>query len=206
VGIVSSFTLESRGKLIRPRLIAVMGCVWLGLILLGAFVLAKEEYTPVSPSAETTLFPAHSAIALEGSRPTLILFAHPLCPCTRASFDELKDILAQVQGKVSVYVVFTVAKGLPDSWKDGDLRMAAASYPGIRIVEDDGGAEAQRFGVTGSGHCLLYAPSGQLLFSGGITGSRGHDGDNAGQLAVVDLIQSGHAAITRTPVFGCSLL
>ena len=119
---------------------------------------------------------------------------------------ELKDILAHEPGKVAVYVVFTIAPGLPDSWKKGDLWTTASATPAVHVVQDDGGRIARQFAVLGSGHCLLYAPSGRLLFSGGITGSRGHAGDNAGQLAVIDLIQSGHADVTRTPVFGCSLL
>ena len=41
-------------------------------------------------------------------------------------------------------------------------------------------ARRQRFGAETSGQTLLYDRDGRLLFSGGTTGSRGHDGDNAG--------------------------
>jgi hypothetical protein len=74
------------------------------------------------------------------------------------------------------------------------------------VIRDQGGVEARRFDVEGSGHVLLYAPSGKLLFSGGITPSRGHEGDNAGRSAIVSLILRGHAPVDHTPVFGCSLL
>ncbi len=47
--------------------------------------------------------------------------------------------------------------------------------------------------------------SGTLLFSGGITGARGHAGDNAGRAAIVALLNQLNPATTATNVFGCSL-
>lgn len=70
---------------------------------------------------------------------------------------------------------------------------------------DDNGAEANRFHAATSGQTLLYDAAGRLLFSGGITGSRGHSGDNAGQTAIVSLVNSGAAELTETSVFGCPL-
>ena len=70
---------------------------------------------------------------------------------------------------------------------------------------DDEGAEANRFHAATSGQTLLYDAAGLLLFSGGITGSRGHSGDNAGQAAIVSLVNSRAADLTETSVFGCPL-
>jgi hypothetical protein len=168
--------------------------------------MAREGFTPVKGLPQGMIFPAGSAIALSAHEPTLILFVHPLCPCTHASFHELENLLAEVPGKVSVVIVFTVPKGLPSDWKGGDLWQSAVALSGVRLTSDRDGVESRRFSVAGSGHCLLYSPSGALLFSGGITASRGHDGENPGRLALVSLITTGHAAINKTPVFGCSLL
>jgi len=65
--------------------------------------------------------------------------------------------------------------------------------------------EARRFGVETSGQTLLYDAGGRLIFSGGITGSRGHAGDNAGEAALVALLTSGQADRRATSVFGCPL-
>ena len=187
-------------------LLVVLAGLWIALVAAGFWVLAREEFTPVASLSQGPTFPSGSSVPLASHQPTLILFVHPLCPCTRASFHELSDLLAEVPHKISLIVVFTIPKGLPDDWKQGDLWQAARSFPGTQVMEDRDGIESRRFGVNGSGHCLLYAPSGQLLFSGGITASRGHEGENPGRLALVSLIATGHAAINQTPVFGCSLL
>jgi hypothetical protein len=169
-------------------------------------ILAQEEFTPVKAAPPVTLFPQSSAIQLASDKPTLVLFAHPQCPCTEASLHELVGLLSETQTKVSVIVVFTIPDGVPAGWELGDLWNSAINIPGIRVIRDQGGLEAHRFDVEGSGHALLYAPSGKLLFSGGITASRGHEGDNVGRSAVVSFILHGHATVNHTPVFGCSLL
>jgi hypothetical protein len=153
-----------------------------------------------------TSFPKNSAVRLVSDKLTLVLFAHPHCPCTRASLHELDGLLAETQNRVSVSVVFTIPDGVPADWERGDLWNSAASIPGLSVIRDQRGREAHRFHVEGSGHVLLYAPSGKLLFSGGITASRGHEGDNLGRSAIVSFILDGHSAVSHTPVFGCSLL
>ena len=66
---------------------------------------------------------------------------------------------------------------------------------------------ARRYGAATSGYAVLYAPDGRLAFAGGITAGRGHEGDNAGEDAILDAINSGPAGgcPTRMPVFGCAL-
>jgi hypothetical protein len=71
---------------------------------------------------------------------------------------------------------------------------------------DNGGEEAKRFGALTSGHFLLYRPSGELVFKGGITPSRGHRGDNAGLTAAVDWVTGGKSTTSETKPFGCALV
>jgi hypothetical protein len=74
----------------------------------------------------------------------------------------------------------------------------------VTVVSDSGGIEAGLFGAEASGATLLFDAQGGLLFSGGITASRGHAGENAGENAVVSLINGERAPLSRTFVFGCS--
>ena len=175
-------------------------------VVIGFFILAQEEFTPVKAAPQVALFPPSAAFQLVSDKPTLVLFAHPHCPCTRASLHELDRLLAQARNRVSAIVVFTIPDGVPAGWEKGDLWNSASTIPGLRLIRDPGGEEAHHFNVQGSGQVLLFASSGKLLFSGGITGSRGHEGDNVGLAAVVSLILDGHGSVSQTPVFGCSLL
>lgn len=187
-------------------LLILGGILWFALLAAGFTLLEREEFTPVANAPVTTNFPPNSAIQLAADKPTLLLFFHPHCPCSRASLHELDGLLTETQNKLSVFLIFTIPKGVPPGWEEGDLWKSAAAMPGVRVLRDQGGLEAHRFGVTGSGHTLLYNPSGELLFSGGITPSRGHEGDNAGRSAIISIVLNGHALVDHTPVFGCSLL
>ena len=184
----------------------VTGLTWIILLALGFSVLAKEEFDPVPNAAIGPAFPPHSKLALAPDVPTLILFVHPHCPCTRASLHELAELMASLPHRVAVTAVFALPQGVPPHWEQGTLWQEAATIPGLHTVTDQGGQETRRFGVKGSGHVLLYQPSGQLIFSGGITPSRGHEGDNPGRAAVVSLVLHGHALVNHTLVYGCPLL
>ncbi len=193
---------------IRPpgKLVLIAGLVWIAVLATGFFALAREEFTPVAGAAARVAFPPHSTLALAPDVPTLILFAHPRCPCTRASMHELDELMVSLQHRVAVTVVFTLPKGVAPHWEQGELWQEAATIPGIHVTTDRDGLEAGRFGVKGSGHVLLYQPSGQLVFSGGITPSRGHEGDNLGRSAVTNLVLHGRSLVNHTPVYGCPLL
>jgi hypothetical protein len=73
-----------------------------------------------------------------------------------------------------------------------------------QYIDDISGAHALQFGLATSGEIALYDPRGLLSFSGGITGSRGHEGDNPGaQKLRAVLAQT--AEVGAFPVFGCPL-
>jgi hypothetical protein len=113
--------------------------------------------------------------------------------------------MAQAQGKVNAYVLFFRPKGASAEWDDTDLRRSAAAIPGVVVRADVDGAEARRFGGETSGHTLLFDGGGRLIFSGGITESRGHSGGNNGESAIVALLNGQSATRARTPVFGCQI-
>lgn len=95
--------------------------------------------------------------------------------------------------------------GRDDSWAETDLAAQARAIPGVTLRPDPDGLEAKRFGLSTSGHTLVYGLKGDLLFSGGITSARGHAGDNDGRAAIVSLLSNRKPPKTRTPVFGCGI-
>src|SRR5258706_356126 len=94
----------------------------------------------------------------------------------------------------------TVSRGKP-----GSLGRKASAMPGVIVHRDDDGVEVKRFHSETSGHTMLYAGNGRLMFHGGITFSRGHSGDNSGRSALVALLENEGSNQSKTPVFGCSL-
>jgi hypothetical protein len=183
-----------------------LGFAWLLAALCGLGFMMSYEGTPGVAAAPSTRWPSKSRIQLATDRPTLVMLAHPQCPCTRASIGELNALLAQCKNNVQVNVLFLKPKGAPKDWEKTDLWRSAAAIPGVRAIADEGGVEARRLHVATSGQTLLFNQGGQLLFSGGITAGRGHSGDNAGRDAIVSLVNTGKAKLHKTSVFGCSLL
>ena len=190
------------------------GWLWVASALLWSIAIATGWVTLLRYDYETrphesrpvpARWPTSSKIERDHDRATLVMFAHPRCPCTRASIGELALLMAHCQGRLRAHVMFFRPVGASDAGAKTDLWWSAAAIPGVTVAQDDGGAEARRFHVATSGHTLLYGARGELLLSGGITASRGHSGDNAGRGAVFALLHDGVADRKETPAFGCSL-
>jgi hypothetical protein len=95
--------------------------------------------------------------------------------------------------------------GADAAWTESDLWETAGRIPGVTVLADRDGADARRFGARTSGHALLFDNSGKLLFSGGITSARGHEGDNAGRSAILGLVEGRASDLATTPIYGCDL-
>lgn len=186
-------------------ILPAMTFLWLLAVCVGLWVLWGYENTPGTASKPPRIWPGGSRVRREPGLPTLVILAHPHCPCTRASIGELASLMAHTQGRLTASVLFIRPAGFSGDWEKTDLWRTAAAIPGVAAVVDEGGAESGRFGAATSGQTLLYDADGRLLFHGGITGSRGHSGDNAGRSAVVSLVNGGETEREETFVFGCSL-
>jgi len=192
-----------RRKISVGMAIALM--LWLAVVVGGTIQMARYSNTPGGDEPAPTAWPANSQIKFDASKPTLIMFAHPRCPCTRASLGELEVLMAQVPGQVNVCVVFLKPADTATNWERSDLWRTASSIPGVTVYTDNDGIEARRFNAETSGQTLLYDQSGTLRFQGGITLARGHAGDNPGRSAIQELLRGEHSERVKTPVFGCSL-
>jgi hypothetical protein len=118
----------------------------------------------------------------------------------------LERLLADCKNPPACFVAFTRPEGVSKEWTDGVLWRSAAAIPGAALFRDDSGAEARLFGAETSGHAVLYNAEGTLTFQGGMTASRGHEGDNPGRSALRSLLNGATGASVRAPVFGCPLL
>jgi hypothetical protein len=196
------FSLQLRTKRILAT--SLFAITWIASVAFGAHVLFHYETTPGRVGLVPHQWPSLQ-IERATDRPTLVMLAHPHCPCTGASVGELARVMARFQGKVTAYVLLVRPKGAGRDWEETDLRRSAEAIPGVKVVLDLDGVEARRFGAETSGHTLLFGVDGRLLFNGGITASRGHAGDNVGESAIMALLDNQAPPRTQTLVFGCSL-
>lgn len=192
---------------LKPRRLRdlLIGGAWLVLILGAMAFFTRYTEKPGEAASAPAVWPKETALQATPGQATLVLLAHPLCPCTRATLAELARLLARVPGRVSTHVVFIRPVGASADWEKSDLWDLARAIPGVQVAVDPGGAEATRFGGATSGEALLYGSDGRLLFSGGITASRGHEGENPGAERIVSLLTTGSAELATSPVFGCPL-
>ena len=189
----------------RSRVVWAFAVVWIMAVIAGLSVLWAWENTPGAAGDAPAQWPADTRLSRAADAPTLILFAHPQCSCTRASLGEFAETLARATIRPRTYIVFLKPVGFGVDWEKTDLWRTAERLPGVTVLRDDDGLEATRFGVITSGQTVLYDQSGALLFSGGITGARGHAGDNAGRASLVSLLNHGKTDLSLTSVFGCPL-
>jgi hypothetical protein len=186
-------------------MLAAATLVWLIVVGVGLGIVWNHELTPGAPGVPPPQWPAGSHLQLAASQPTLLLFAHPHCPCTRTSISELNALMSQLGGQVTAHVLFVKPERVTADWEDTALWRSAAAIPDVQVQRDEGGHEARRYHVVTSGQTVVYDVHGRLLFSGGITPSRGHVGDNAGRDAILSLLAHGKADRYNTFVFGCAL-
>jgi hypothetical protein len=181
------------------------GLLWVGLVLFGARTLLNYEYAPGPAATAPSHWPANSSLARRESKFTLVMLVHPNCPCTRASLAELEILMAKLHGKLAAFVVFSKPGAGAAEIHDSDLWKKAKTIPDVVAVHDGHGVETGKFGGQVSGQTMLYDPQGRLLFSGGITAARGHQGDNAGVDAVIRSVRGDAVAAGHPPAFGCAL-
>lgn len=199
-----------RRRTAKPLWIAVFAA-WALCVAIGEWQSARFESEPAPLAPAAPHWPATSAIAPSAERPTLVLFLHPECPCASATLAELERVAAAARERVALHVLMTWDGPEELSWLELPLWQRAAAIPGVHVAADFRGVEARRFAATTSGELYLYSSrrdGGALLFHGGITPARGHEGDSVGKSAVLAALGRG-AGITAqcivTPAFGCPL-
>jgi hypothetical protein len=179
--------------------------VWGAVMAGGVIWLGKYASTPGAPSEPPPSWPEGSAITRVPGLATVIMLAHPKCPCTRASVAELAQLMERARGYASAHVLFLRPEGVEQDWEKTDLWRSIAAIPGVSASTDEDGVEAARFRASTSGETIVYDASGRLVFHGGITIARGHEGESPGLRRIQSLLLAGAAERGESPVFGCPL-
>jgi hypothetical protein len=203
----STLSILELSDMTRRQAFVLAACVvvWLAGVGAGARVLWNYQTTAGEPGTPPAHWPAASRIERLPGHATLLVVAHPQCPCSRATIGELSDLVGQVGERTSVHVLMYKPREFPAGWERTGLWDSAARIPGVSVHVDEDGEEAARFGAATSGQTILYDQDGRLQFSGGITTVRGHRGTSAGYQRIVALANGRQADAATSPVFGCAL-
>lgn len=181
--------------------------LWAVGVVASMVALWKYKMKPgVAVTASPATWPADVPIARTPGRATLVMLAHPKCPCTKASMTELAVLMARVGRSTDAHVLFVLPVGAEDGFEKSETWAQAAAIPGVHVLTDAKGAVASRFGATVSGHTVAYDAAGQLVYSGGITPSRGHAGENEYRWQIAARIEKAtKQPAANGPTYGCEL-
>ncbi|PZM81110.1 MAG: RedB protein [Candidatus Melainabacteria bacterium] len=186
-------------------LFAAAYLIWISLLFVGHLVLYEYELTPSPLANSKRVFPQSSDVQLAHGRQNIVMFLHPSCPCSEASVDEFHELMRAGEKDSVGTVVFYMPPEKEPEWSLAPIVQRVKRIRNVTIEYDTDGSRAETFGVTTSGHVLIYDGRGILQFTGGITGSRGHTGENHYFDLAKQCILARRAKYTTTPVFGCAL-
>ncbi len=173
--------------------------IWVALVVGGFGFIEIYQNKPGKPAIAPAVTPSKSKL------PQLLVFLHPQCPCSRATVAELARIVALTKCRIETKAYVYSPREEGPKWAMTDIYQSARAIPEVSVELDTDGKVSRSFGVFTSGQVLLYSPEGRLVFSGGITATRGHEGDSDGKDAVINYVRTGKAGVKSTHVFGCSL-
>jgi hypothetical protein len=182
-------------------LIGTTGLLWLGAVLVSWNALLRHTY---QTSAEVNQSETRKSVS-SSEKYRVIVFAHPFCPCTRATLNKLDESLTRFPAGVSIRVIFSTF-GLPVSAVSSSAIVAQARrLKGVEVESDNSGTKASEFNAKVSGEVFAFNRQGSCVFHGGLTSGRGHQGESIGQreleLRVCENVNEPYIG----PVFGCTL-
>ena len=184
--------------------VCLMFLLWLGLIAGGYAWSLRYGFATGKALEAPLVLPSSLGLPSPLPRAQLFLALHPHCPCSRATVAELAKIISQTADSRDITVLMYKPASQPDSWLNGSL-LDDCRRMNCRIRPDPDGLLAASLGGFTSGNVVLYDVNGKLRYQGGITASRGHEGDNLGELAVVEAIHGRGLRLQSLPVFGCAI-
>ncbi len=77
----------------------ILSVLWLAAAGTGFALILNYQSSNGVANAPPEHWPSGTQLVLDSKHDTLVMFAHPQCPCTEASMEELNRLLARSAGK-----------------------------------------------------------------------------------------------------------
>ncbi len=113
--------------------------------------------------------------------------------------------MLRLPDEVTWSFLFFLPAAESEDWVRGELWDRAGAFSGAQLLCDPAGTLAGQIGAAVSGSVLAYGSNGQLMYSGGVTGGRGHVGDSRGAQGLLQALQGGLSHRYSGLAFGCPL-
>jgi hypothetical protein len=114
--------------------------------------------------------------------------------------------MAKIDTPTTVYALFYSSPSARQrSLEETSLWQRTAAIPHVTPIVDASGAMAAALRAETSGDVIAFDARGQLLFHGGLTSARGHEGDSVGQRRLLAALRGETPDRADSPVFGCEL-
>lgn len=169
-------------------------------------MLAAYSNAPGVSETQLLQWPEKTSLTPAENSQTLLMFLHPHCPCSRSSLRQLEHVLSRVTKTVSIEFIFYRPAHEAADWVRSDLWDKAKQFEPDVMFADSDGEEARHFNVTTSGHVCIFDQAGRCVFGGGITAGRGHEGDCAGSVAAILILNGKTPQIRHCPTYGCQIV
>ena len=189
----------------RRALLYVGLGAWLVGVLGTFYFVWRYKLTPGPLAEAPARWPNDSALRRAPGLVNIVMIAHPQCPCTRASMNELARLAGELQGRAKIHVVLVRPDGAEPGFERGSIADRATTI-NADVFVDDGGKEAARLGAIVSGSTLVFDRDGSLVFRGGLTSARGHEGRGPAHDRILALAAGHTPDRADAPTFGCSLM
>ena len=193
-------------QMLNSKKLTVLTLVWSLAVVCGMSSVISYSNTPGEKNSPPNLLPQEAPISINDNNYQLFMFIHPKCPCTRSSIRELERIITSCPEDITITFYCFAPSDKNENWINTDIVKSAQAIPRSTIISDVDGRLAKSFDAKTSGHVLLYHPNGSLLFSGGITAGRGHEGDNIGRTFITDVVKNKSSKRTQCFTYGCSIV
>lgn len=179
--------------------------IWLFIVLMGFSFMERYVHRAGKAGPSPESWPSQSRIPFSVGRPMFVLFVHPLCACSVATFGELERLMVNFRGRIDVRIVFSGPLTDEATLAQSSVWQKSRQLKGADVFVDRDEREAKLFGAMTSGQTYLFDSNGKRVFAGGITPSRGHQGDSEGRLAILHWLETNHILLATSKSYGCSL-
>jgi hypothetical protein len=181
--------------------------LWLALASAGILFVLQYDFTPAT--LIKTASSLHRRLCKDCHPYELYVFLHPYCPCSSATLHELEALSNRLEKegntKVKIKIVFFKPGGDIKEWKKSSLWAHANKLKNVDIIIDQEGKLIKHYQAETSGETMLFDADGNCLFDGGITISRGHEGDAPGKEYIYRLVSNKRINELKSPIFGCPI-